>query len=117
MAAGHLLYKWVWLVSQLELGEERWAKWQKLGEAVESGCQGASDPENTRKSEMGEVWITGEYIIILFFLVVIPCLKSVFIAPCFQFMCLSLATAPETWAGRERLEQPVPAPVGQPKSC
>lgn len=117
MAASHLLYNWVWLVSQLELGEQRWAKWQKLGEAVESGCQGASDPENTRKSEIGEVWIAGECIIILFFLVVIPCLKSVFIAPCFQFMCLSLATAPETWAGRERLEQPVPAPVGQPKSC
>lgn len=66
MAASHLLCSWVGLVSQLELGEERWAKWQKLSEAVESGCQGASDPESTRKGEMGEVWIAGECIIILF---------------------------------------------------
>lgn len=66
---------------------------------------------------MGELWVAGECVILLFFLVVIPCLKSVFIAPCFQFVPLSLATVPEMWAGRERLERPVLAPVVQPKSC
>lgn len=33
---------------------------------MQSGCQGASDPENTSKGEVGDVWVAGECIIIFF---------------------------------------------------
>lgn len=78
-------------------GARREGEWQKLTKTVQPGCPRASDPDNTRKGVRGEVWVSGERTIHLFFFAIILCLENVFIAPCSQFMPLSLATVPEKW--------------------